>query len=118
MVARGRKACKAAINYYFTGEAELDANTLYVFHKKEFCPLMFAWTYPKDDNWVIGTCANENVAQYAERFYNYVKTKYRLNGRIVRKEGFASTLQGGAYLGGGTVLLSGDSAGLIDEYRG
>jgi flavin-dependent dehydrogenase len=79
---------------------------------------MFAWIYLKDDNWVIGTGANENVAQYAERFYNYVQTKYSLSGKIIRKEGFSSTLQGGVYLGEGNVLLSGDSSGLIDEYRG
>ncbi|MCJ7609403.1 NAD(P)/FAD-dependent oxidoreductase [Candidatus Bathyarchaeota archaeon] len=114
----GMKASQATINYYFAGKAELDANTLYMFYKKEFCPSMFAWVYLKDNNWVIGTGANENVAQYAERFYNYVQKKYRLSGEIVRREGFASTLQGGAYLGEGNVLLSGDSAGLIDEYRG
>jgi len=79
---------------------------------------MFAWVYLKDDKWVVGTGAKEKPLQYAERFFNYVKEKYRLRVEIVRKEGFSSTLKSTVYLGGGRVLLVGDAAGLVDLYRG
>lgn len=113
-----RKASGAAINYYFVGDAKLDPNTLYMFFNREFCPLMFAWVYLKDDKWVIGTGANSNPLEYAERFYNYVKEKYELRGKIVRREGFSSTLKSTVYLGEGRVLVVGDAAGLVDLYRG
>jgi flavin-dependent dehydrogenase len=113
-----KKASGATVNYYFVGEANLDPNTLYMFYKREFCPLMFAWVYLKDDKWVIGTGADKNPLEYAERFFNYVKEKYGLRGEIVRKEGFSSTLKSTVYLGGGRTLLVGDSAGLVDLYRG
>ncbi|MCX8183721.1 MAG: NAD(P)/FAD-dependent oxidoreductase [Crenarchaeota archaeon] len=113
-----RKASGAAINYYFVGEANLDPNTLYMFYKREFCPLMFAWVYLKDDKWVIGTVANENPLECAERFFNYVSGKYGLRGEIVKREGFSSTLKSTVFLGEGRVLLVGDAAGLVDLYRG
>ncbi|MBX5321283.1 MAG: NAD(P)/FAD-dependent oxidoreductase [Candidatus Bathyarchaeota archaeon] len=113
-----KKASGATVNYYFVGEANLDPNTLYMFYKREFCPLMFAWVYLKDDKWVIGTGANENPLEYADRFFNYVKEKYGLRGQIVKKEGFSSTLKSTVFLGEGRVLLLGDAAGLVDLYRG
>ncbi len=113
-----RKASGATVNYYFVGEAHLDPNTLYMFYKREFCPLMFAWVYLKDDKWVIGTGANENPLEYAERFFNYVKEKYGLRGEIAKKEGFSSTLKSTVYLGNERILLVGDAAGLVDLYRG
>ncbi|MBC7113255.1 MAG: NAD(P)/FAD-dependent oxidoreductase [Candidatus Methanomethyliales bacterium] len=113
-----RKASGATVNYYFVGEANLDPNTLYMFYKREFCPLMFAWVYLKDDKWVIGTGANENPLEYAERFLNYVKEKYGLRGEIVKREGFSSTLKGTVFLGEERILLVGDAAGLVDLYRG
>ncbi|MEM2946668.1 MAG: NAD(P)/FAD-dependent oxidoreductase [Candidatus Bathyarchaeia archaeon] len=113
-----RKASGATVNYYFVGDANLDPNTLYMFYKREFCPLMFAWVYLKDDKWVIGTGANTNPLQYAEKFFSYVKEKYRLRGKVVKKEGFSSTLKSTAYLGEGRILLVGDAAGLVDLYRG
>ncbi|MEM3506638.1 MAG: NAD(P)/FAD-dependent oxidoreductase [Candidatus Bathyarchaeia archaeon] len=94
-----KKASGTTINYYFVGEANLDPNTLYMFYKREFCPLMFAWVYLKDDKWVIGTGASENPLEYANRFFNYVKEKYRLHGEVVKKEGFSSTLKGYYWLG-------------------
>ncbi len=113
-----RKTSGATINYYFIGEANLDPNTLYMFYKREFCPLMFAWVYLKDDKWVIGTVANENPLEYAGRFFNYVKKKYELRGEIVKREGFSSTLKSTIFLGEGRTLLVGDAAGLVDLYRG
>ncbi len=113
-----RKALGATINYYFVGEANLDPNTLYMFYKREFCPLMFAWVYLKDNMWVIGTGANENPLEYANRFFNYVKEMYGLRGKVVKREGFSSTLRDTVYLGEGRILLIGDAAGLVDLYRG
>jgi geranylgeranyl reductase family protein len=107
-----------AINYYFEGKANLDPNKLYMYYNREFCPLMFAWIYLKDEKWVIGTGANENAVEYADRFYDYVKEKYSLQGKIVKKEGFASTQKITSFLGEDKVLLVGDAAGLIDLYRG
>jgi geranylgeranyl reductase family protein len=112
------KTSGATVNYYFVGETKLDPNTLYMFYKREFCPLMFAWVYLKDDKWVIGTGANENPLEYANRFFNYVKEKYGLRGEIVKKESFSSTLKSTVYLGEGRMLLVGDAAGLVDLYRG
>jgi geranylgeranyl reductase family protein len=113
-----KKALGAAVNYYFIGDTNLDPNTLYIFYKRDFCPLMFAWVYLKDEKWVIGTGANEKPLEYVERFFNYVKEKYGLRGEIVKKEGFSSTLKSTVYLGEGRILMVGDAAGLIDLYRG
>jgi geranylgeranyl reductase family protein len=112
------KASGATVNYYFVGDAKLDPNTLYMFYNREFCPLMFAWVYLKDEKWVIGTGANEKPLEYADRFFNYVKEKYGLRGEIVKKEGFSSTLKSTVYLGEGRILMVGDAAGLVDLYRG
>ncbi|MGQ9514915.1 MAG: FAD-dependent monooxygenase [Thermoproteota archaeon] len=113
-----RRYTGATINYYFKGKAELDPNTLYIFFKREFCPMMFSWVYLKDDEWVVGTGAKEDPKEYAERFFKYIKEKYSLSGRVVKKEGFTSTMQGGVYLGEANVLLAGDAASLVDLHRG
>lgn len=113
-----KKASGATINYYFVGEAGLDPNTLYMFYKREFCPMMFAWVYLKDDKWVIGTGANDRPNEYGNKFFNHIREKYGLRGEIVRKEGFSSTFRGGVFLGEGRIMLVGDAAGLIDLYRG
>jgi len=112
------KSLGTAINYYFEGEGNLDPNKLYMYYNREFCPLMFAWIYLKDEKWVIGTGANENAVEYANRFYDHVKEKYSLKGKIVKKEGFASTQKITTFLGKDNILLTGDAAGLIDLYRG
>jgi len=113
-----KKRLGTAINYYFEGKSNLDPNKLYMYYNREFCPLMFAWVYLKDEKWVIGTGANENAVEYADRFYNHVKEKYALQGKIVKKEGFASTQKITTFLGEDNILLAGDAAGLIDLYRG
>jgi len=107
----------AVVNYHFVGRANLDANTLYMFYKREFCPLGPATVYLKDDTWVIGTAAAKNPLEYAERFLNYLTERHALSGRIVKKEGFAPTLKGGVYLGEGNLLMVGDAAGLLDFGR-
>jgi len=108
----------AAISYYFVGDAKLDPNTLYMFYDRQFAPLMFAWAYLKDDRWVIGTGAEENPLEYAERFLNYVQDKYAVRGEMVKREGFASPMESAVYLGQGRTLMIGDAAGLIDLHRG
>lgn len=113
-----RKSWGAAINYYFVGDAKLDRSTLYMFYSKEFCPLMFAWVYMKDDSWVVGTGAHENLLGYAQRFLGYIQSKYALRGELVKKEGFSSPMESSIFLGEGRILMTGDAAGLIDLYRG
>ncbi|MEM2111250.1 MAG: NAD(P)/FAD-dependent oxidoreductase [Candidatus Bathyarchaeia archaeon] len=113
-----KKSSGATLNYYFVGDTDLDPNTLYLFYKKEFSPLMFSWVYKKDEKWVIGTGADKNLLEYAERFFDYVKKKHSLHGEIVKKEGFSSTFRDGVFLGEGNLLMVGDAAGLIDFYRG
>jgi len=108
----------AAVNLYFTGETDLDPNTLYMFYDREFSSLMFSWVYLKDDQWVIGTVADNEPVRYVERFFEHVKERYGLRGDIVRKEGFSSSIKGGIFLGDGNVLMTGDAAGLMDLYRG
>jgi flavin-dependent dehydrogenase len=85
---------------------------------KAFAPIMFAWIYKKDDLWVIGTGAEDDLHGYADRFYDHVCRTYNFTGRIERKEAFASALKNGVNLGQGNVLLCGDAAGLLDPYRG
>ena len=92
------KAPGGAMNYYCTGEGDLDKNGLYMVNIKEYAPIMFAWIYMKDDLWVIGTGAEHDLKDYADRFYNFVCQKYNFKGEIVRKEGYASPLKNGVYL--------------------
>ncbi len=113
-----QKAPGGAMNFYCTGEGDLDPNALYMVNIKAYAPIMFAWIYKKDDLWVIGTGAEHDLKDYADRFYNFVCENYNFKGEIVRKEGFASPLKNGVYLGEGNVLICGDAAGLLDAYRG
>ena len=112
------KATGGAINFYFKGETNLDPNTLYMFYQREFSNVMFAWVYLKDDQWVIGSGADPEPMEYAERFFNYIKQQFSLRGEVVRREGFASPLKSGVFPGVGNILVVGDAAGLIDLYRG
>ena len=104
--------------YKRQGEGDLDPNGLYMVNIKMYAPIMFAWIYKKDDLWVIGTGAEHDLKDTADRFYDYVCQKYNFKGEIVRKEGFASPLKWGVFLGEGNILLCGDAAGLLDSYRG
>jgi flavin-dependent dehydrogenase len=107
-----------AINYYFRGESEVEADTLHIFFKKEFSNLMFSWLYYKDDQLVVGTSSDTEPASYAERFHSYVEDNFRLRGEVFRREGYVTSYQGGICLGEGNVLLAGDAAGFLDLYRG
>lgn len=109
----------AAINYYFVGEVtKLDPSTLYMFYSRDYSPLMFAWVYMKDDQWVVGTGADKEPLTYAQRFLNHVRENYGLRAELVRKEGFSSPMASTVYLGDGRILMAGDAAGLVDLYRG
>ncbi len=108
----------AAINYYFAGDANLDPGTLYMFYSRDFSPLMFAWVYMKDNQWVVGTGADKEPLAYAERFLTYVRERYNLRAQLVKKEGFSSPMESTVYLGCDRVLMAGDAAGLVDLYRG
>jgi len=112
------KAMGGAINFYFNGETNLDPNTLYMFYQREFSNLMFAWVYLKDDQWVIGSGADQEPLKYAERFFNYIKNRFSLHGEVIKREGFASPLKSGVFPGLGNILVIGDAAGLVDLYRG
>jgi flavin-dependent dehydrogenase len=112
------KAPGGAMNYYCIGEGDLDPNALYMVNIKAYAPIMFAWIYKKDDLWVIGTGAEHDLKEYAQRFYEWTCEKYNFKGEIVRKEGFASPVKNGVYPGEGNILLTGDAAGLLDAYRG
>ena len=112
------KPTGGTVNYYIVGESRIDPHTLYMYYKREFSPLMFSWVYMKDDKYVIGTGADTDLLGYAQRFYRYIKEKYDLHGRIVKKEGFSSPLKEGVFLGDRNILMTGDAAGLVDLYRG
>jgi len=107
-----------AMNYYYSGEGDLDPSALYMFYSLEFSPLMFAWVYKKDELWVVGTGSDREPMEYVQRFDSFVKEKYGLRGELVRREGFSSPMESTVYLGAGRVLMVGDAAGLVDMYRG
>ncbi len=109
----------AAINLYFKGDpGRLDPNTLYMIHKKEYSTLMFSWIYKKDDDWIIGTGADHDPMGHLDRFYRYVQDTYGIKGEVVSKKGFSSTQSDKMWLGTNDLLFIGDSAGLVDLYRG
>ncbi len=103
--------------YYFRGSAMLDPKTVYMFYNVDFATQTFGTVYLKDDEWLIATGADHAPKAYIEHFFQFIKQKYWLMGEITRKEGYASTLVGGPYLGVGNTLLVGDAAGLLDPYR-
>ena len=112
------KATGGAINFYFSGETNLDPNTLYMFYQREFSNLMFAWIYLKDGQWVIGSGADPEPLEYAKRFFNYIEQRFSLRGQVVRRKGFASPHKSGVFPGVRNILITGDAAGLVDLYRG
>ena len=112
------KPAGGTINYYITGDSTIDPHTLYMFYRREFSPLMFSWVYMKDDKYVIGTGADTNLMEYGEKFLTYIREKYSVQGEIVKREGFSSSVLDGIYLGKENILVTGDAAGLVDLYRG
>ena len=121
---KGEKARSITMNYYFETESDgdLDPNTLYQFWNMEFNNMMFAWVYKKNNLWVVGTGYTEDVIAHCDMFLEHVKKKFKFNGKIVKREGFASKLKmdqpNHVFLGESNLLITGDAAGLIEMYRG
>ena len=117
-----------AQNYYIDGTANLNPKTLYQFWNIEWNNAMFAWVYTKTlddgkDYWVVGTgCNGPDVKERVEKFYEYIKTTFAVNGTIVHKEGYTTTIdmtsKDRVWLGQGRILMTGDAAGLVDMVRG
>lgn len=119
-----QKPLAPTMNYYLRtkGDGDLDPHTLYQFWNLNYNNLMFAWTYKKNDLWVIGTGHTDNIIERCDMLLKYVKNKFRLQGDIVKREGYASTFRLEApnhvFLGTNNLLFAGDAAGLVDMYRG
>jgi flavin-dependent dehydrogenase len=124
----GETPSGGGINYYIDGEADLDPRTLYQFWDLRFSDAMFAWIYLKTlddglDYWVVGTgCVGGEIHQRQELFYDFVRQKYRIGGRIVRTEEYETAMDMNSrervWLGQGRTLMVGDAAGLLDGVRG
>jgi len=121
---KGERARGITLNYYLETESDgdLDPNTLYQFWNMDFNNMMFAWVYKKNDLWVVGTGYTEDIKTHCDLLLEYVKKKFNFDGKIVKREGFASKfkldLPNHVYLGEGNLLITGDAAGLVEMYRG
>lgn len=119
-----KKPLAPTMNYYLKteGDGDLDPHTLYQFWNLDFNNLMFAWTYKKNDLWVIGTGHTDNLIERCDNLLKYVQKKFNLQGEIVKREGFASTFKldspNHVFLGCDNLMFIGDAAGLVDLYRG
>jgi len=118
----------ATLNYYIDGTADMDPETLYQFWNLDWNNAMFAWVYMKTleddrDYWVVGTgCNDTNVNERQEKFYNYIKKEFNLEGEIVKREGYKTSMnmlsKNRVWLGRERIIMIGDAAGLVDTYRG
>lgn len=116
------------INYYLSGDADLDPETLYQFWDLKFSDAMFAWIYTKTlddgkDYWCVGTGAvGGSIHERQKLFYDYVREKFNLRGEIVETEeylvGMDMKSSDRVWLGQNRVLMVGDTAGLLDGVRG
>ena len=89
---------------------------------------MFAWIYTKTlddgkDYWCIGTgCVAGDIRERQELFYDFVKQKFNVQGKIVETEEFLTAIDMKSnervWLGQGRILMVGDAAGLLDGVRG
>ncbi|MHA1917681.1 MAG: NAD(P)/FAD-dependent oxidoreductase [Candidatus Ranarchaeia archaeon] len=122
------KSIGSTLNYYVEGSVEMDLNTLYQFWNMDWNDAMFAWVYTKTlddgkDYWVIGTgCNSGKIKERQESFYDYIQKTFNLKGKIIKKEGFATTIDMNSkdrvWLGRKRILMVGDAAGLVDQVRG
>ena len=112
----------ATINYYIDGDGDFDENKLYQFWNLDYNNMMFAWVYKKSDLWVVGTGYDKGISERGKAFYEFAQKKFNIQGEIVKKEGYSSTIEffgeNRVWLGKGRILMAGDSAGLIDITRG
>ena len=119
-----RKPLAPTMNYYLKteGDGDLDPHALYQFWNLDFNNLMFAWTYKKNDLWVVGTGHTDNLIDRCDNLLKHIKGKFKLEGEIVKWEGYASTFKLEApnhvFLGLDNMMFVGDAAGLVDMYRG
>jgi flavin-dependent dehydrogenase len=121
-------AGSGGMNYYVSGPADLDPETLYGFYDVRFSDAMFAWIYNKTlddgkDYWCIGTgCVDGTIEQRQELFFNYVKEKFNIQGEIKQTENFVSNMDYSSkervWLGQDNILMVGDAAGFLDGVRG
>ncbi len=127
----GAKGSGGGINYYVDGKADIDPNALYQFWDLKFSDAMFAWIYTKTlddgkDYWCIGTGTVtgdiEDIKERQELFFNHVKEKFDIAGKIVEVEEFVTAIDvksgDRVWLGEDRVLMVGDAAGLLDGVRG
>lgn len=121
---KGKTSPGITLNYYIKPEDEglLNENCLYQFWNMDFCNLMFAWVYKKNDLWVVGTGYTEEIVKHTNLLLEYVAQKFKLKGPIVKKEGFATQFKlddlKHVYLGEKNLIFIGDAAGLVDLHRG
>jgi len=112
----------ATLNYYIDGTSTADPKKLYQFWNIDYNNMMFAWVYFKSDLLVVGTGYDKGIAQVQKRFYEFCKEKFNIQGEIVKKEGYSSTInfdnEDRIWLGQGKILMAGDAAGLVDLARG
>ena len=116
------------INYYIDGDADLDPETLYQFWDLKFSDAMFAWIYTKTlddgkDYWCVGTGAvSGEIKDRQKLFYEYVRDKFNMKGKIVQTEEFMTAIDmkssDRVWLGQGRIIMVGDAAGLLDGVRG
>ncbi len=111
------------LNYYIRGDdGDLDPETLYQVWNLDFNNRMFAWIYKKSDLWVVGTGHDTEIRKHQDLFLQYVQDTYHLEGEIVRREGFTSSIDfdhdNQVWLGQDRLLVTGDAAGLLDPTRG
>jgi flavin-dependent dehydrogenase len=108
----------ASLNYYFTGDSLVPPDTLIIYYRRELSDLMYSWLYYKDNLLVVGTSSTENLNNYARAFIETIRKEFKLKGEKIRQDGYSTHCKGGILLGKDRVLLVGDSAGLLDLYRG
>jgi len=124
----GERMSGGGINYYVEGQADLDRNTLYQFWDLRFSDAMFAWIYTKTlddgkDYWVVGTgCTSGDILERQTLFYDHVREKFKMNGKIVEREEYLASMdmksKDRVWLGKDRILMVGDAAGLMDGVRG
>jgi len=83
---KGKRTSGITLNYYIEADREgsLDANTLYQFWNLDFNNLMFAWTYKKNDLWVVGTGYSEDIVKHTNQTANHLSyySKYSADKKI------------------------------------
>lgn len=122
------KAGSGGMNYYVSGPADLDPNTLYGFYDVRYSDAMFAWIYNKtlddgEDYWCIGTgCVDGTIEERQKLFFEEMTERFNIRGTIEHRETFSSNIDYASnervWLGEGNIFMVGDAAGLLDGVRG